>query len=123
MNINIAIIGLGRVGSILLQELLKNREKGISIIAAGELADTPGRRMARENKIDIMSIEDIVALGKKIDIIFELTGELNVTRQLRTLLQLSNNSYTVIATETIATMIFLLMSVKNLPDVHDHKGY
>jgi predicted dinucleotide-utilizing enzyme len=123
MNINIAIIGLGRVGSILLQQLNLNRKKGINILAVSELENTPGRIYANQQNIRIMSMEDIAKQKEKIDIIFELTGNQDVRKQLRNLMSQSNNNHTTIATEIMGTLICSLFSDKMLPDVHKHKGY
>ena len=82
MKINIAIIGLGRVGSILLKEFLNYTAKGVNIVAVSEIAETPGKILAREKKIKITSEEEIVAMGGKLDIIFELTGNTEFRHQL-----------------------------------------
>jgi len=123
MKINIAIIGLGRVGSILLQQMILFKKKGINILSVAELSETPGKLLAREQKIPITSLEEIVKLGKKADLIFELTGSIEVRQKLRNLLKESNNNYSVIVTETIATLICLILTDKTLPDVHANKGY
>jgi predicted dinucleotide-utilizing enzyme len=123
MKLNIAIIGLGRVGSILLQQMLNSEEKGISIAAVAEIAETPGKLLAREKKIKIKSLDEIINMGKKIDIIFELTGQYEVRQELRHKLMDIKNYHTVIAPETIAILICLMFTDKDLPDVHAHKGY
>lgn len=123
MKINIAIIGLGRVGSILLQQMIKYKKKGVNIIAVAEISETPGKILALKEKINITSMEEIVKFGNKIDLIFELTGKVDVRHRLRNLLKESNNNYTVIVTEIIATLICMLETDKILPDVHEYKGY
>ncbi len=123
MEINIAIIGLGRVGFILLQQLLKNRQKGVNIQAVADLQETTGKDYARTQSVPIKSMKEIALLSDKIDIIFELTGSAEVRTELRNLLRDNKNSHTVIATETIAALISLLLTEESLPDVHQHKGY
>lgn len=123
MKINASIVGLGRVGSILLQQLYIKNERGINIVAVAEIQETPGKIFARDHNIKISSIEEIAEYGEKIDLIFELTGNSEVRRQMRNLLKEKNNNHTVIATETVAILICLMLSDKELPGVHEHIGY
>ncbi len=123
MKINIAIIGLGKVGSILLQQMLKYKEKGITISAVAEISETPGKILAKEHKIKIKTLNEIIDLGKKIDVIFELTGQYEVRQELRHKLMDNKNFHSVIAPETIAILICIMLTGKSMPDVHLHKGY
>ena len=123
MKINIAIVGLGRVGSILLKQMVNNKNKGINIIAVAEISETPGKIFAKEQNIKISSLDEIARSDERIDIIFELTGEFEVRKLLRNILRDTKNDHTVIATETIGTLICLVLTDKSLPDVHNHKGY
>ncbi|MBN2440913.1 MAG: hypothetical protein JXJ04_06195, partial [Spirochaetales bacterium] len=123
MRISIAIIGLGRVGSILLQELLKYEQKGVEIAAVEEPAETPGKILAKSKGIKIMSMEEICLLGESVDIIFELTGSEEVRRSLRGILGAKKNQHTVIGSETIASLICLILTDKELPLFHEHTGY
>lgn len=123
MTINIAIIGLGRIGSILLQQMQLSKERGINILAVAELNETPGKIFAQANDIPINTMEGIAGLNEEVDIIFELTGNMDVRRELRNMLAVSKNRHTVIATETLAIMICSLLTDKELPDVHSHTGY
>ena len=83
MGITVAIVGLGRVGSILLQEMLKCKEKGINIVAVAEIDETPGKILARDKKIGIKSMEEISAMGDKVDLIFECTGKNDIRKNLQ----------------------------------------
>jgi len=123
MKINIAIIGLGRIGSILLQQILRYQDMGVNIVAVAEIAETPGKILARKNKLNIIKTEEIVAMGEKVDIIFELTDNIEFRQQLRNMLKESKNYNTVIAVETIAVLICLMLTNKSMPNVHKHTGY
>ena len=46
---NIAIVGLGRVGSEFLRQMMVLKEKGVEIVAAADLADTMGKKDAMAN--------------------------------------------------------------------------
>lgn len=120
----IAIIGLGRIGSAFLSQMLLKRSQGIELVCAAEAADTLGRQLAAKSGIAIKSLDDIVALGNRLDVIFELTGLPEVRRELREKLVASKNAHTVIASETILRVIWALISQDALPVIQGRKtGY
>ena len=120
----IAIIGLGRIGSAFLSQMLQKRSQGIELVCAAEAADTPGRQLAAKSGIAIKSLDDIVALGNRIDVIFDLTGLPDVRRELRDKLVAAKNAHTVIASETIVRVIWALISQDALPVIQGRKtGY
>lgn len=123
--INVAIVGLGRVGSTFLKKLVECERKGISIVAVAEKDDnSEGLRLARENGINILGDEQIIALGNKVDIIFDLTGNNEARRSLRMAMVKSSNAHTVIASEIVAFFTWNLIGEEGgLPDAHEVKGY
>jgi predicted dinucleotide-utilizing enzyme len=121
---NIAIIGLGRIGSAFLSEMLRKKGGGINLSYAAEQMDTPGKAKAIAAGIKIVNLDDIVALGDRIDVIFELTGLPSVRKELREKLTSANNRHTVIASETIVRVIWALISDEALPVIEGRKtGY
>lgn len=46
MELKIAVVGLGRVGSELLEELLKLKKNNITVVAVAEKAETEGLALA-----------------------------------------------------------------------------
>ncbi len=121
---SIAIVGLGRVGSAFLEELLSQSNNSVEIIAVVECAETAGRTLARARGIRDISIDELVAMGTGIDILFDLTDVAAVRRELREKLQASGNHHTIVATENIARMIWgLISSGAELPMVHTRTGY
>ena len=120
---NIAIIGLGRVGSAFLETMLK-KQQNINLVCVAEVGDTPGKTRAKEAGVKIATLDEIVALANGVDIIFELTGVPAVRRELRSKMLETNNLYTVIASETIARLIAALAVDMELPDIAGHQaGY
>jgi pyrroline-5-carboxylate reductase len=120
----IAIIGLGRIGSAFLSQMLQKRSQGIELVCAAEAADTPGRQQAVQADIALKSLDEIVALGNRIDVIFDLTGLPEVRRELRDKLVAAKNAHTVIASETIVRVIWALISQDALPVIQGRKtGY
>lgn len=123
MKLSIAIIGLGRVGSLLLQQILRFRDRGLEISAVSEPAETPGCILAKSQGIPNIPMEEVGIMGESLDIIFELTGNPEIRGSLRNLLEARKNRHTIIATETFASLICMMTTDKELPDVHAHTGY
>ena len=120
----IAIVGLGRIGSVFLEKLLGQSNQGIEIVAVSEKDATAGRSFAEARGIKNFSIDGLIAKGNDIDIIFDLTGSSAVRQQLREKLSASANRHTTIATESIAHVIWALISDgEKLPNVHAKTGY
>ena len=111
----IAIIGLGRVGTAFLSALLAADEGGTKLVAVSEIKDTPGRQMAQAQGILLLSIEEIVALGEYVDVLFDLTGDAVVRRTVRDQLQKSGNTHTVLASEAILRVIWSMIGAPPLP--------
>lgn len=120
---NVAVIGLGRVGSDFLAALRSRHDLGIQIVCVSELNDTEGKKDALSAGMVMKTTEEIVALGSGIDMIFDLTGNASVRRGLRDALAQTNNFHTVIAPENMAHLIWSLLTDKALPEVHSHMGY
>lgn len=111
----IAIVGLGRIGSAFLRQISKRPHPSLELVCVAEVNDTPGRQAAREAGITVCSLDDIVALGGKVHVIFELTGLPEVRRELRDKLVASGNTQTVVASESIVRVIWALISDEVLP--------
>lgn len=120
---DIALVGLGEVGGRFLDEMLRLKDRGIRIVCVAELGDTPGRRAAEAAGIPIKPVEDMIAMGHAIDVIFDLTGVPAVRRELRTQMQATGNRHTIIAPETMARMLWAVVSEDALPDHHGDRGY
>lgn len=121
---SIAIVGLGRVGAAFLEELLEQPNNGVEIVAVVERADTAGRAKAKARGIKNLSIDELVAMGNGLDILFDLTNVDAVRHELREKLRESGNRHTIIATENIARMIWTLISSgAEMPGTHPGAGY
>lgn len=119
----VVIIGLGRVGSFFLEQLLRLQEKDIFVLAVCEPKQTSGKTLAREQGLSVMTLDEIILLGDKVDMIFELTGNPQVRRDLRKKLFEAGNNHTVIVSENVSRLVSKLISDTPLPDVHEKKGY
>lgn len=122
---SIAIVGLGRVGSVFLEGLLNHDADGITVVAVSEQGDTPGSKLAKSKGIPVVTIDDLIEHGESIDILFDLTGVMAVRKELRDKMASSNNRHTLIATEAVAQLIWSLIphGGEALPKVHAKVGY
>lgn len=123
MGLNIAIIGLGRVGGEFLKEILPYQERGVIVRYAAELTETPAKELARASGVEVISLDEVIARGKDVDIIFDLSGSRSVRGRLRDGLADFKNTHTVIAPETVGRLVWTLITDRALPDVHDKTGY
>lgn len=121
-RLNIAIIGLGRIGSAFLGAM-KNKPN-INLFCVAEHTDTPAKAEAASAGIMISTLDEIVGMSEMLDIIFDLTGIPDVRKELREKLQATSNTHTVIATETITRLIWSLISEESLPVIEGRRtGY
>lgn len=111
----IAIIGLGRIGSAFLHQILERNAAALELVAVAEANDTPGRQVALQRGVNVSSLDAIVAMGNQVDVVFDLTGLNSVRRELREKMGAAGNQHTVIASETIARVIWALISTTELP--------
>jgi predicted dehydrogenase len=121
---SIAIIGLGKMGSVFLEELLGQPNEGVEIVAVVEKNDTAGLALAKARGIRNVSIDELIAIGDKLDILFDLTGMTEVRKEIRDKLRASGNRHTIVATENIARMVWTLIgSGAELPGSRTNPGY
>ena len=124
MSQTIAIVGLGKVGSVFLQGLLAHGKDGLAVTAVAENGETEGKALARSKGIPVLDTEALIAKGEAIDILFDLTGVPEVRQSLREKLMAANNRHTIIATETVARLVWsLLASDQALPAGTGKSGY
>jgi homoserine dehydrogenase len=124
MSANLAILGLGTVGGEFLREILRHRDKGINVVCVSEMANTEGKKLARDSNIEIVTLDGIIAKADAVDMIFDLTGSSSVRRALRDKLASSGNKHTVVVPETVSHLVWGLMTNQHLPKPSDHHpGY
>ncbi len=112
-RINVAIAGLGRVGSQFLEALLKADSETVRVIAVAEpKEDLPSVKLAKEKGVayfrDARGM--LEALDDSIDVLFELTGDAVVRSDLHDVLVKTGNKKTVIVPEPVAYLIWSLIT-------------
>ncbi|HQT26636.1 MAG TPA: NAD(P)-binding domain-containing protein [Burkholderiales bacterium] len=120
---NIAIIGLGRIGSAFLGAMMQ-KQQSINLVCVAERSDTPAKSQAIAAGIRVATLDEIVSMNDAVDIVFDLTGIPDVRKELREKLQGTNNRHTIVASESIARLIWSLISDSELPEIAGRRtGY
>lgn len=112
---NIAIIGLGKVGTFFLNQLIKRSNLGLNIVCAVELWETEGKKTAQENGIAIVGLDDVIEFGEDVDFIFNLTGDASVQDQLRDQLAAKGNQHTELVSDHVLKVIWAMMTDEPIP--------
>ncbi len=114
-KIQVALLGLGEVGQDFAEMFLEKIQEGGRPVEIAAVAhrhpDSPVALGFAQNGVPVFAdAVDVVGLGEKIDIIFDLTGNAEVRSALRQALQASGNRHTVIAPEVVAQLLWLFFS-------------
>ncbi len=112
-RINVAIAGLGRVGSQFLDALLSVSTDKVKVIAVAEpREDLESVKKAKEKGIayykDARNM--LISLEDSIDVLFDLTGDAVVKTELYEVISQTANKKTIIVPEPVAFLIWSLLS-------------
>jgi predicted dehydrogenase len=109
-KVRIAIAGLGRTGTPLLEYLLTRPWAEIVGVADGN-ENGRGMKVAREHNIFCTPDADVLAAkGREIDVIIEVTGDPAVKPMLRDAFIAQGNRETVICHDVIARMLLSIVN-------------
>ena len=119
-KINIGLIGAGRTGTPLLQEMIKYSY--INIIGVADLnASAEGMKVAADNGIFVTTNPvDLISKGDEIDILVEVSGDPTIKKVIKDYLQNTNNKKTIIMHDMIARL-FISMTTRQtslIPSLH-----
>jgi len=121
---SIAIIGLQALGTQFLVAMVNLKNKGVDVLGVSETKYTEGTKIAEDNGISNLTIEQVVEMGDEVDIIFDLSGNKDIRKELRKTLFSSDNQHTVIAPESVAHLMYAMIDDKPLPTSNsDIRGY
>lgn len=108
--LSIALIGAGRTGTPLLQDLLKYDY--INILGVADVdSQSPGMQLAAEQNIPCFT--DPMALVKaaeQVDILVEVSGDLQLKERIKSYYEETNNRKTLIMHDLIARLLISLCS-------------
>jgi predicted dinucleotide-utilizing enzyme len=123
IRLNVAVVGLGNVGTKLLKALAT--QKSVKIVAVSKFKDDnrEGAYFADNAGIKQLALDEIVKIDTRADIIFDVTGEPAVRTRLRKALEAANNQHTVIVPENVSLLVWSILTGGPLPDIRGKKGY
>jgi dihydrodipicolinate reductase len=105
---NIAIVGLGKGGTTLLNAI-QRRKNSVTLACAVETMETPGKAQAAASGVKVATMDELIAMAKDIDVIFDMTGNPSVVKELRHKLTSSFNAHSVVASDAIAELVWALI--------------
>lgn len=119
-KINVALIGAGRTGTPLLNEMIKYSY--INIVGVADLnASAEGMKIAEENKIFATTNPvDLISKGEEIDVLVEVSGDLSLKKVIKDYFQNTNNKKTIIMHDLVARL-FISMTTQQeqlIPSLH-----
>ncbi|WP_147821475.1 hypothetical protein [Salidesulfovibrio onnuriiensis] len=117
---NIAIAGLGRIGTLFLEQVLES-DCGLNVVCVLEVKDTPGRQLAEEKGIKVVDLDGLIQIGVGVDVVFDMTGSGSFRSKMQNKYEESFNSYTAIASPAIARLVWSFLSDEYLPSIHSSK--
>ena len=127
-KVNVALLGLGSVGETFAENFLEKIQEdhvNVEIVAVAnqDLNTAVAMGFAHSNVPVFQNALEVVNLGDKVDIIFDLTGNPEIRKNLRTRLQETKNTHTVIAPEVVAHLLWNFFGEKVAMPVSKKTGY
>jgi homoserine dehydrogenase len=127
-KVNVALLGLGAVGEKFAENFLEKIQEehvNVEIVAVSTLdTDSPIAMGFAHSKVPVFkNAIDVVNLGDKVDIIFDLTGDPDLRKNLRARLQETKNGHTVIAPEVVAHLLWNFFGEKSEMPKSGKTGY
>ena len=118
--VRVALLGLGEVGErfaeYFLEKIQEDRARVEIVAVAHRNLDSPVAMGFRHSRVPVFEdAMEVVSLGPRVDVIFDLTGDPDVRRRLREALQVSHNRHTVIAPEVVAHLLWNFFGEGELP--------
>lgn len=109
-TLSIALIGAGRTGTPLLQDLLKYDY--INILGVADVdSKSPGMLLAAEHTIPCFTDPmELVKAVNTVDILVEVSGDLKLKEQIKSHYEATNNRKTLIMHDLIARLLISLCS-------------
>lgn len=127
-KVKVALLGLGSVGETFAEHFLEKIQEehaSVEIVAVADRhPDSPVALGFAHSKVPVFTNAlDVVEMGEKVDIIFDLTGNAELRQSLRSRLQETNNRHTVIAPEIFAHLLWNFFGEDTALPKSDRTGY
>lgn len=119
-TVKVALLGLGEVGEKFAEHFLEKIQEdhvNVEIVAVAHRdLESPVALGFAHSKVPVFrDAMEVVSLGDKVDIVFDLTGNPELRKQLRAALQETRNQHTVIAPEVVAHLLWNFFGEGELP--------
>lgn len=126
-TVKVALLGLGEVGEKFAEHFLEKIQEehvNVEIVAVAHRdLESPVALGFAHSKVPVFrDAMEVVSLGDKVDIVFDLTGDPELRRKLRAALQETRNQHTVIAPEVVAQLLWNFFGEGELPH-SERTGY
>ncbi|MCA1978560.1 MAG: hypothetical protein LDL19_04920 [Thiobacillus sp.] len=120
-SVKVALLGLGEVGEKFAEHFLEKIQEdrvNVEIVAvAHHNPDSPVAMGFAHSKVPVFrDAMEVLSMGAKVDIIFDLTGDPELRKKLRVGLQDTHNHHTVIAPEVVAHLLWNFFGEGDLPN-------
>jgi len=127
-KVRVALLGLGSVGEEFASNFLEKIQEehiNVEIVAVSNFDTNTAVAMGfSHSKVPVFkNAIDVVNLGDKVDIIFDLTGDPELRKNLRARLQETKNGHTVIAPEVVAHLLWNFFGEKAEMPMSKKTGY
>lgn len=118
--VKVALLGLGEVGETFAEHFLEKIQEDhvkVEIVAAAHHnLESPVALGFSQNGVPVFKDAlEVVSMGARVDIIFDLTGDPELRKKLRVALQETHNQHTVIAPEVVAHLLWNFFGEGDLP--------
>ena len=121
-QINVMMIGLGRIGGKFFQKFAEIEPSRVNIIAVSEpnLANPLLAEAEKRGIVNYTNFEEAIRQhGERIDIIMDTSNRPELKQSLRRLLQETNNQHTVIVPMVVDYLMwYLLPDAEEIPQSH-----
>lgn len=127
-KIKVAILGLGNVGEVFAEHFLSKIQESKAAVEIVAVATRNPQApialgFAHSGVTVLQDALDVVGMGDKVDVVFDLTGNAELRKELRSRMQMANNQHTVIAPEVMAHLVWAFFDAGDLPQSGKTGGY
>ncbi|MDQ6955333.1 MAG: hypothetical protein Q9M20_07800 [Mariprofundaceae bacterium] len=112
---SIVIIGLGKVGTFFLEQLIQRSNLGLHIACVVEPENTHGKIIAQNHAIACVGMADVIDFSEDVGFIFNCTGDRDIQVLLREELDKAENKQTEVVSDHVLKVIWSILSDEAMP--------
>lgn len=121
-KVRVAMVGGGRTGTPLLQEML--RTPYVEVVGVADVdAESPGAKIARESGVFFTTDALLFASkGDEIDLLFEVSGDSALKRRLKDAFIAEGNRHTIMVHDLVARLLSSMVTDSDVLIATFHPG-